>query len=291
MMEREVGKKKSQRKFQISDGYLLEFDHVARVLNFLLKNQDAKKINRKALQENTGLTSRQLASLISIGSAMGLIRNRLQVLTPIGALIAEHDIYIEKKSTLEWCHYSGAGSYQNIVWFEIFNHLLPNKDNMTKLGWRNYFHKNLSGQYSERVLKKKIREEVGFVVDAYMEQNLSKLELLQKTTDERLYIQRYPSFNPLVLSAMLYDFGSNIGSQLLQIGDMIGKAGSPALLFGLDAATFQQQIERLHERGWLRYETTHNLNQLRLKPSFSEYEFLAAHFEDREPCERDDIYN
>ena len=33
--------------------------------------------------------------------------------------------------------------------------------------------------------------------------------------------------------------------------------------------------------GLLRYETTHNLDQIRLKPSFSAYEFLSAHFEGR----------
>ena len=44
-------------------------------------------------------------------------------------------------------------------------------------------------------------------------------------------------------------------------------------------------VEGLHDRGWLRYETTHNLDQIRLKPGFSAIEFLTAHFENREPHE------
>ncbi len=281
-------KKKTRRKLQVCNGYLLEFDQLARVLHFLLEHRKAKKISRKDLQENTGLADRQLASLVSMGAAMGLIRPRLQILSPIGLLIAEHDIFIEKKSSLEWCHYIGAGSYQNLIWFEIFNRIPSRSNNMTQADWSNSLRGELAGQYSERTIKKGLREEVHFVVDAYTEQNLRKLELLQKTPDEHLYIRRYTNFTPLVLSAMLYDFSADKDSQLLQVGEMAVAPGSPALLFGLDAATFRQQIEGLHERGWLRYETTHNLDQVRLKSSFSALEFLTAHFEDRAPREGGD---
>ena len=65
--------------------------------------------------------------------------------------------------------------------------------------------------------------------------------------------------------------------------------GSPAIVFGLDVALFRQQIEGLHDRGWLRYETTHNLDQIRLKPGFSTIEFLTAHFENREPHQNDEL--
>jgi hypothetical protein len=100
----------TQRKLQVSNGYLLEFDQLARILHYLLEHRNARKISRKVLQEDTGLADRQVESLISMGSAMGLIKPRLQVLTPTGRLIAEHDIFFEKKGTLEWCHYVGAGS-------------------------------------------------------------------------------------------------------------------------------------------------------------------------------------
>lgn len=96
----------------------MEFDQLARVLHFLLEHRHAKKINRKVLQEDTGLADRQVESLVSMGSAMGLIKPGLQVLTPVGLVIAEHDIFLEKKGSLEWCHYVGAGSYRNFIWFD-----------------------------------------------------------------------------------------------------------------------------------------------------------------------------
>ena len=60
-----------RRKFQVSNGCLLEFDQLARMLHFLLEHRDAKKINRKVLREDTGLADRQVASLVSMGSALG----------------------------------------------------------------------------------------------------------------------------------------------------------------------------------------------------------------------------
>ncbi|MFH2000022.1 MAG: hypothetical protein ABIK28_10090, partial [Planctomycetota bacterium] len=94
---------------------------------------------------------------------------------------------------------------------------------------------------------------------------------------------RYTGFAPLVLSAMIYDFCAMNETHLFQISDMAVTPGSPAVIFGLDAASFREQIEGLHERGWLRYETTHNLDQIRLKPDFCALEFLTAYFEEREP--------
>ena len=278
-----------RRKFQVSNGYLLEFDQLARILHFLLEHRDAKKINRKALQEDTGLADRQVGSLVSMGSAMGLIKPGLQVLTPVGLLVAEHDIFIEKRGTLEWCHYAGAGSYRNLIWFEIFNRLLTEATPMSQEEWNEQLRSDLTGKYSKRTIGKGLYEEVRFVVDAYTKRNFSKLELLNQSSDERLYRRRYTDFAPLVLSAIIYDFCASRESHLSQVGEMAVTPGSPAVVFGLDAASFRQQIEGLHDRGWLRYETTHNLDQIRLKPGFSALEFLTAHFEDREPCQNDEL--
>ena len=278
-------KQRVNRKFKVSTGYLLEFDQLARILHSLLEHRDATRISRKALEEDTGLADRQVEGLVSIGAAMGLIKPGLQVLTPVGLLVAEHDIFIEKRGTLEWCHYAGAGSYRNLIWFEIFNRLLTEATPMSQEEWNERLRSDLTGKYSKRTIGKGLYEEVRFVVDAYTKRNFSKLELLNQSSDERLYRRRYTDFAPLVLSAMIYDFCASREAHLSQVGEMAVTPGSPAVVFGLDAASFRQQIEGLHDRGWLRYETTHNLDQIRLKPGFSALEFLTAYFEGREPRE------
>lgn len=278
-------KKGIRRKLQVSNSYLLESDQLARVLNFLLENKESNRIKRKVLKENTGLADRQVEGLVSMGTAMGLIKPVVQILTPIGLIIATHDIFLESPGTLEWCHYKAAGSFQNLIWFEIFNHLLPEESAMTQDDWKEYFQHKLRGQYTDKTLKDHLHKEIRFVIDGYTERNFKKLELLQRATDERLYRRRYSNFNPLVLSAMIYDFCAAREAHLFQVGEMAATAGSPAVVFGLDAASFRQQIEGLHDRGWVRYETTHNLDQIRLKPGFSAIDFLSEHFEDREPRE------
>ncbi|MDP3029029.1 MAG: DUF4007 family protein [Deltaproteobacteria bacterium] len=276
-------KSTSRRKFQVSRSHLLEFNHFARILSFLYEKKDTKRISRQLLIENSGLPDGQVASLISIGASMGLIQSVDQTLTPVGLIIAEHDIFFEDHGTLEWCHYKGAGSYQNLIWFEVFNHLLVEETATTQEGWQEYFRRKVSGQYADKTIKDHVPKEVRFIIDAYMKRNFSKLEILHQLSDERLYRRRYTGFAPLVFVAMIYDFCATNEVHLSQITEMATTPGSPAMVFGLDAASFRQQIEGIHDRGWLRYETTHNLDQIRLKPGFCALEFLTAHFEDREP--------
>jgi len=280
-----ISTKAIRRKFQVSNGYLLAFDQLARIFHFLMKNRQMKRINRKALQEDTGLADRQVESLISMGAAMGLIKPVTQVLTPAGLLVAEHDMFIEKTGSLEWCHYTGAGSFRNLVWFEVFNHLLTQTPPMTQKKWTEKLRSGLAGNYSKGTITKNLNGEVYFIIDAYTQRNFNKLELLHRSSDDCLYRRRYTRFSPLVLSAMIYDFCAAADTHLFQVEEMAAALGSPAAVFGLDAASFRQQMEGLHDRGWLRYETTHNLDQIRLKAEFSAIHFLTAYYKGGEPRE------
>ncbi len=98
-----------QRKLQVSNIYPLEFDQLSRILNCLLERRESKRINRKELKD-TGLADRQVESLASIGTAMGLVKPRAQTLAPAGLAIAARDIFLESRGVLEWCRYKGAGT-------------------------------------------------------------------------------------------------------------------------------------------------------------------------------------
>jgi len=278
-----VIKKSPRGKLQVSRSHLLEFNHFSRILSLLYEYRGMRKISRKLLSLESGLPDGQVESLISIGASMALIQPNSQILTPIGSIVAEHDVFLDRQGTLEWCHYKGAGSVKNLVWFDVFNYLLPEEVAMTQPDWESYFFANLQGRYTIKTLKRHVPQEVRFLVDAYMEGNFRKLELLHESSDGCLYGFRYTRFVPAVLCAMIYDFCAAAGINLAQMDDIVRTPGSPASVFGLDTASFREQVEGLHERGWLRYETTHNLDQIRLRPGFSAHEFICAYFEDREP--------
>jgi hypothetical protein len=251
----------SNRKLQLSNGYLFEFEQLSRVLHFLAAHPAEKRIFRKDIQENTGLSNRQIESVVSIGCALGLIKPGLQTLTQTGALIAAHDIFLERIGTLQWCHYQGAGHYRNLVWFEIFNHILP-------------------AEQADRTIGKHLHEEVRFIVDAYLNRSFKKLEILQQNTDGRLYRRRHLQVEPRILCAMIYDYAADRGERLLQVKEITEAKGSPSLLFGFDETTFRQAIELLHENGWVRYESTHDLDQVRLRDGSSALTFLKLYYED-----------
>ena len=280
--------KEIRRKFQVSNGYLFEFDQLARILHFMLENRDAKRISRQSLLENTGFANRQIESLVSIGAAIGLIKPGSQILTHTGLLIAKHDIFLENRSTLEWCHYIGAGSIRNLIWFEIFNKFLNSSSSMTQNELNEALRHALAGQYTKRTIGKHLYEEVRFVIDAYLDRNFKKLDILHQTSDSRLYRQRYTNFNPLFFAAMIYDFCNVNKAHLFEIKELLDVPGSPAMVFGLDGPLLRQQVEELHNQGWLRYESTHNLDQIRLKSGFSAIEFIKAYFENRKPQEKSD---
>ena len=270
----------SNRKLQISNGYLFEFEQLSRILHFLEDHRVEKRIYRKDIQENTGLSNRQIESVVSIGCALGIITPGTQILTQVGALIAAQDIFLEKTGTLQWCHYQGASQYRNLVWYEIFNSILPREHSTAESGWLANLRNAFSGQYTDGTLGKHLHEEVRFIVDAYLNRNFKKLEILQQHSDGRLYRRRHLQVQPAIFSAMIYDYAAVRGERLLQVRNIAEAAGSPPLLFGFDETTLQQAIERLHENGWVRYESTHNLDQVRLRDGSSALTFLKLYYED-----------
>lgn len=280
---RGVSSPKEKRKLQVSNGYLMEFDQLARVLTFLADQTDAAKVSRVELIENTGLSNRQIESLVSIGAALGLINRSRQSITDVGLLIATNDIFFERKGTLEWAHYTGAGSYRNLVWYEVFNSVLVGNPAMLQEAWVEFLAVSFKDQYTENTLSKHLREETRFIADGYLNRNFRKLELLNTSRDGKLYIKRYANPEPLILCAMLYDQGFVGNTMVLQVRSLTEKEGSPGLLFGMDVGAMRKSIERLHQKNWVHYESTHDLDQVRLLEGFDSIHFLKAYYEGMEP--------
>jgi hypothetical protein len=203
----------NKRKLQLCNGYLLEFDQLARVMHAMAEQPEALKITREALSDATGLTDRHIEGVVSIGSAIGVIQTGRQILSPVGRLIAKHDAFLETRATLEWCHYIGAGSFKNLVWFEVFNTVLPSGATLTATEWMKKLRKQLAGEYTEKSLNKKLREEVRFIVDAYLTRAFKKLDLLRQS-GERIYVRRLTEMTLLIFAAAVYDFADSSKAKL-----------------------------------------------------------------------------
>ncbi|MFP3868505.1 MAG: DUF4007 family protein [Desulfobacteraceae bacterium] len=272
-----------ERKLQVSNGYYLNFNQLAQLLNSAQGNPGLGKNTTFQLGEDTGLPPRQVENLVSIGRALGIFRDLTLRPSRLGFLIFTHDGFFQAKGTYEFLHYLASGNYHNLIWYEIFNTVLPNEPPMNNQGWLNYFRESLAENYSANSLKKHLRHEIRFIIDAYLEKEFQRLDLLQQAGDGRLYRRRYLNPEPLVLAAMLYDYAGKQRTNTLQVGEMPHIPGAPPRLLGLDEASFRQQIIKLHEKDYLRYEGTHNLDQIRLKPDLQALIFLQAYYQGREP--------
>ncbi len=289
--EQEQGRRatrpQAKRKLQVANGYLLNFDNITRILSAVWENRSLNRIGRAVLVESTGLPNNHAQCLVSMASAMGLIQPIDARPTAFGSLVASNDMFFERQGTLEWCHYRGAGSMRNLVWFDTFNRIVHENEPQTHRQWSAWFRSELAGQYSDRTLQK-VEREVRFVINAYLEQKLKTLEILELGEGDVIVQRRHRQIEHLIFAAMLYDFIEAQGCRTFEIAKLTRLPGSPALVFGLDADSMRSLVEALHAEGLARYETTHNLDQIRLIPGFRSEEFLSAYYEKRQPTRDND---
>jgi hypothetical protein len=272
-----------KRKLQLSNGYYLVFEQLAQLLVVLREHPHLKRVPRTLFMEQTGLAERQVENLVSIACATGLIRPVTSTLTGFGALVVEHDGFASQAATLEFLHFCAAGSRRNLVWFDLFNEVLYELPSATGDEWLARFREKYATTYSQKTLTDHLQHEVRFLVDAYTKRNLRRLELVVEGSDGRLQPRRYASPDPSALTAMLYSFAAGQRRNVWEITEMAAMLGSPAMLLHMDTGTFRTNLEKLHERGWLRLESRHNLDQIRLRDEFRPLSFMEAYYQGREP--------
>jgi len=273
-----------KRKLQISNGYYLVFEQLAQLLVVLKERPHLKRVPRRLFMDQTGLAERQVENLVSIACAVGLIRPVTSTLTAFGALVVEHDGFADQIATLEFLHFCGAGNDRNLVWFDLFNELLYELPSATAGDWLARFREKCAPTYSRKTLTDHLQHEVRFLVDAYTKRNLRKLELIVEGPDGRFQARRYASPDPHALSAMIYSVATGQKRNVWEVAEMAEMPGGPAMLLHMDIGTFRTNLEKLHERGWLRLESRHNLDQVRLRDEFTPLCFMEAYYQGREPA-------
>jgi hypothetical protein len=276
-------KRTAAPKLQVSNGYSLDPAQNARLLSYIAEHPQVRRFARRDVMEGTGLAEGQVESLSNVGVAMGLVAPVTSVLTPFGALVHQHDLFLDSPTTLEFCHFLGSGNPRNLIWHSIFNELLVESQPMDQAGWSARLRDKLAGSYSKGSLVKHVASEVRFVLDAYTLKNFKKLNLLVETLDNLLALRRYTALQPLTLAAMVYWIGEERQARLVSFSELQAEPGSPGRVFGLDPSSMRQMVEVLHQKGWIRYEVRHGLDQVRLIDGFHPLEFLAAAYENREP--------
>jgi len=233
--------KDKDRKLQIAGGNYLDFDQLARMLNSL-STLEKNNITFSDLEEDTGLPFRQLRNRAAVARAMGIFQERSLKLTAFGKLIAEYDIFFENIGTLEYCHYLAAGRDRNLVWFDVFNELLPDNAPTDYPGWMDFFKSKYKDEYTEHSLSNHFGKEVRFMIEAYVENRFRKLELIIDSSEGKLQRRRYANPQPLMLAAMIYDYVEHNGSGVIQIEELSEAQGSPGAVFAMETSTMRSNL-------------------------------------------------
>jgi hypothetical protein len=275
-------RKNPQRKLQVSNGHYLDLDQLARLM-ITVKNNEASSLSLDGLAEETGLPRRQVRNRISIGRAIGVFNRASFSLTEFGSFVAEYDQFFDAEATLELVHYRAASTYENLIWYELFNTFAVEQDVFASQGLLDFFRETLEGLYSKESLTKHVRKELRFLLDAYTGDKLKRLEVLLETSDGRYMRGRHRLTNPLVAAAIIYRYCEAMNRHVCSIDELCGEKGAPGLLFGMSRAGLREMVEGLHEMRWVRYETTHSLDQIRLISGFDSMEFTRACYEGRSP--------
>ena len=252
-------------KLQLTNGYHVRFDQISRILQYLLTVEGRKKIPRQEIVATLGLPDRQVESLISVSVGFGLVKPRTSILTPLGKIIAEKDVYFERIETLWIVHYIISSNPEWVVWHRIVNQVLPMNDRIVISDVAMTYFEDLKSSFSERTLKEKLPGEIGAVLQSYVQSSLSRLNLLRKK-QTGIYHKGTPvEIPPLAFLYQLLHFKEihAISASALPITEIEKGKDSPGAVLRLSEYMLRDLLNRLHDSGLVRWEQFGDLNQMR----------------------------
>ena len=138
-------------KLHLTNGYKPYFDQISRIMQYLDDNVDRTKVPPREIENALGMSELQVKFWSSTAVAFGLFEPRTFVLTDLGKTVAEKDGFFEQKDTLWIIHYIASSNPEWIVWYRMFNRIIPFNDRISVDQSVTYFS-DLASLYSERAM-------------------------------------------------------------------------------------------------------------------------------------------
>jgi hypothetical protein len=92
-------------KLQLSAGYYLRFDHLAKLISYISRKTDNPKLSNNLLAEKMGMSAKMIDNLLSYSVALGLREKRKFELNELGNIIYKSDPFFLSQKTLWFLHY------------------------------------------------------------------------------------------------------------------------------------------------------------------------------------------
>lgn len=268
-------------KLQLTNGYYLHFDQMARLLRFVQQHPSAGRHSQQALAAGSGLTVRQVESLASVMVRLGLLQSRSYRLAPFGSLVTRHDPFLDDVGTLWVCHYHLASDAGVLVWSHLANCLLPAGRPITTLDARDSIQPYLAG-YTSYAGQKKLLQEIRSFFNAYTDQAFARLDYLRPVDGNGYSLTDSPVRVPpmaLLATLLLYRDRFQPGASGLEVPIVCSAHLSPGRLLHQTEAQVRGLLDTLHEGGGLTVEAKANLDQVRFHPGQVWVDAMQAYYE------------
>ena len=256
---------KPRMKLQLTNGYHVHFNQISRILQYLLSVEGRKNIPRQEIVKALGLSDRQVENLISMSVGFGLIRSRTSILTSLGKIVAEKDVYFERIETLWIVHYIISSNPEWVVWHRIVNQIIPMNDRIVISDVAMPYFEDLKSSFSELTLKEKLPGEIGAVLQSYVQSSLSRLNLLRKEQTGVYHKESPVDIPPLAFLYQLLHFKEilAISATALPIAEIEKGRESPGAVLNLPEFVLRDLLNRVHDSGLVRWEQFGDLDQVR----------------------------
>ena len=261
-------------KLQLTNGFFVDFDLLARLPAYAVKRQDEGRISSEAYIEKMGISASRMKNLSGLAVAFELIRPLVLTPAELGWVIHQHDPFLDDLGTLWFLHYLVNSNEHYVVWNRLVNQVIPENDRFSTAIARPYFD-DLSQSYSESSMNKHLRKEMGTVWNAYTEQALRDLNYIGAESDQ-VYAPGDPEpVPPHVFCAAVLSYRDRFAPKAVTLDvPVLAKAvNSPGRVFALTERQVRDLLEDVKRLGCLYVETRADLDQVR---SREEHDFLGV---------------
>jgi len=264
-------------KLQVSNGYFLKFDQIARLLA-AAQNDERARIPQVDLADKLGFARRQIENLSSLAQALGILVPVKLKPTPLGSLIAARDAFFDDLGTLWFLHYSICSEPRFLIWNRFANEFMPRKSTFSYADLRASYA-DIENTHSQYTARKHVTAETKTILDAYTEQNFSRLAYLRQDGDSYGLSYR-EAIPPLVLAAMItrYRDRHHPGTTAISIEELLTAPNSPGWVCQIPEDRMRKTLESLKNVPGFSLESRADLDQLRLTSEVEDYQWMERYF-------------
>lgn len=261
--------------FALTRGYGIRSVHVGRILGLLAERvSTGAPITRDEITDHLSMTWASLQGTMNVLRRVLLVDSRNRI-TPFGKLAFAASPYLDDFGLLWLLHYLVGSSALLVLWSNLFNLVLLERDEIT-IHQAGEIFGVLEGYWSAQTVHEKARNEFGGIFKTYTEDLFEPLKVLLKS-DTGLYYSPSDTATippPIWLSTLLiYRDRYYPGAASLEIPLIIRGHYSPGRILRQNEVSVRRALDTLHNAGLLTVETRSGLDQVRFK---REYTWLSA---------------